>query len=199
MMLKLNLPVPSAALYSTIHSVAETAPYDWKLKEALDKINRYSVNSMTHTFPENETLTALTVEEYQQFFPTENLIPSVGVLRNTEKGRIACFPPHGDRGRIFALNFYIQSGGKDVQTIFYDKYIPFDAGPGTGQQFRYDEVKIETIYRTKMDTWYALNVRQIHSVENIETTRIIYTISFHDISMVDFINKYHSYIRVVPS
>jgi len=198
MMLKLNLPKPSKELYNEIWRVANNSGYDWDLKAALDKINRYQVNSITHVFPEDDIITKLTMDEYQEYFLGHKLIPSVGVLKNTEKNRTSCFPPHGDRTRIFALNFYIQKGGKDVKTVFYDKHISFNSGPGTGEQFRYDEVEVETVYRTKMDTWYALNVRQIHSVEDVETIRIIYTISFHNISMVDFIEKYHSYIQVIP-
>ncbi len=198
MMLKLNLPKPSKELYAEIWRVANDAGYDWPLKAGLDKINRYEVNSITHVFPEDSILNELTIKEYQEYFQGHKLIPSVGVLRNTEKDRVSCFPPHGDRTRIFALNFYIQKGGKDVQTVFYDKHISLDSGPGTGEQFRYDQVEVETVYRTKMDTWYALNVRQIHSVENIETIRIIYTISFHHFNMVEFVEKYHSYIQVIP-
>jgi len=200
MFLKLNLPHPSPELIAANLSVAADAPFDYELKRQIENIQGKNFNCMSHTFVVDDKITRPTIEQYQKFFPDEVILPSVGVLRNgTPAGPPACFPPHADRTRIFALNYYIRCGGKNVTTVFYDKYHDFKAGPGTGKMFKYDGLKIDATYHAKPNVWYALNVRQVHSVEDIEDTRVIFTISFHDITMVEFVKKYASYIQVVPA
>ena len=97
---------------------------------------------------------------------------------------------HADRVRIFALNFYVQEGGKNVTTVMYNSHGDYQVGLGTGRIFKYEDLSVDTLYQLEVKKWYALSVRQAHSVENIETTRLIFTLSLFDITYDQFLIKY---------
>jgi len=197
MIIPLNLPVPSEGLMSAIMKVVDNSSFDHELKRQMDHIQDYTINSISHTYNISDEVLSLTEQEFRPYFKDEIFIPSVGVLTNpTPNGEKSTFPPHADRTRIFALNFYIKEGGKYVTTVYYDKFHNLDAGIGTGKMYRYPELTISSITHCKMNQWYALHVRQVHSVEDIENVRLIYTLSFHHINMQDFLGKYSHYVQL---
>jgi hypothetical protein len=115
----------------------------------------------------------------------------LGIIRNIGFEKFACWPPHTDRVRIFALNYYLREGGEYVTTVTYNTLDHNIAGEGTGKIYKYEDLSIDKIYHLKMNSWYALSVRQAHSIENIENMRLIFTLSFHDITYHEFQGKYN--------
>ena len=197
MIIPLNLPPPSEDLMSEIMKVVDGSSFDHELKRQMDHIQDYTVNSISHTFNISDEVVTLTQKEFRPYFKNEIFIPSVGVLTNpTPDEKMSSFPPHADRTRIFALNFYIKEGGKHVTTVHYDKFHNLDAGVGTGKMYKYPELTVASITHCKMQRWYALNVRQVHSVEDIENVRLIYTLSFHEMNIHNFLNKYSHYVQI---
>jgi len=191
----LDLPQPSNQLKDLILSVANSAPLELDLKKKHDTIQNFTKNSVSRKFIEdNEELNSLACQEFAPLFE-EKILPAVGIVKNITGDKFACWPPHSDRVRIFALNYYLQEGGENVETVTYKYLDNHNAGIGTGRIYKYDELEEDERFRLKMESWYALSVRQAHSVENIETTRIIFTLSFHDITYFDFLKKYPQYIK----
>lgn len=196
MITKLNLPKPSKNIIDRVFELSETADLEIELKNKHDSIQNFTKNSVSRKFIENDyIIQELAQKEYSNFFD-EKIIPAVGIIKNIQKEKYACWPPHSDRVRIFALNYYIQEGGEYVTTVTYNTIDNHIAGTGTGKIYRYEDLEIDTVYHTEMNSWYALSVRQAHSIENIETTRLIFTLSFWDITYDKFIEKYNKYLFV---
>jgi hypothetical protein len=80
-------------------------------------------------------------------------------------------PAHYDYYRHIAINYYIDLGGDSVRTCFYDKSREMDMEDS--KFFTYDEINLQKSYHLQLNNWYSYSVQQCHSVENIETTRII--------------------------
>jgi hypothetical protein len=190
MFIKLNLPKPSEELVSEIYRIAETSPLELELKKKHDLVQNYTVNSVSRKFIENDkNFNELVQKEFSSYF-TEPFYPAVGIVTNTDITRTACWPPHSDRVRIFALNYYLEEGGSNVETVIYKSFDNYNAGVGTGKIYNYSDLETDKKYHLVMNQWYGLNVRQVHSIENVETRRIIFTISFHDLTFFDFEKKY---------
>ena len=196
MIVALNIPPPSVKIINAVNRIASVAPHELELKAIHDKFQDYSINSVSRKFIENdEELNEVAQAEFSGLFK-EKFKPAAGVVKNiSTKNRYACWPPHSDRVRIFALNYYIQEGGQNVTTIMYKKFGNYDVGTGTGQIFRYNELEIDKTYHLQVNKWYALSVRQAHSIENIETTRLIFTLSFFDLTCEEFLKKYQHYVE----
>jgi hypothetical protein len=195
MITELCIPKPSPELLQNVYRVAEAAELELPLKAMHDKIQNYTRNSVSRKFIENDAeIARLAAIEYAPLFD-EKIIPAVGIVKNIQTEKYACWPPHADRVRIFALNFYVEPGGENVRTIMYDRHSNFYPGPGTGEIYQYESLKVEAEFQLKNREWYALSVRQAHSVEDIESTRIIFTLSFWDINYHQFLAKYPQYIK----
>jgi hypothetical protein len=187
-----NIPMPSEDIINAAYRIANSAPLELELKAMHDKIQDYKKNSVSRKFVEDDMeLNYLAKKEFENFFE-EDFKAAVGVIKNIreEEFQYACWPPHADRVRIFALNFYIKDGGKDVKTVMYTTHGDFKSGPGTGNVFKYEDLTVDKEYHLEINKWYALSVRQAHSIENIENTRIIFTLSFFNLTFHDFVKKY---------
>lgn len=195
MIIELDLPAPSEKILKAIYRIAESAPLELELKAMHDRVQDYTRNSVSRKFIEDdEELNQLSQLEFSHLFE-EKFKPAAGIIKNLKEGQDACWPPHADRVRIFALNFYIQEGGKCVTTVMYNAKGDNQVGPGTGSVFKYEDLTIDTSYHLEIQKWYALSVRQAHSIENIEGTRLIFTLSFFDITCSEFIKKYQKYVK----
>jgi hypothetical protein len=195
MIIELDLPLPSKKILQAIYRIAEAAPLELELKAMHDRVQDYTRNSVSRKFIEDdEELNRLSQLEFGHLFE-EKFKPAAGIIKNLREDQVACWPPHADRVRIFALNFYIQEGGKYVTTVMYNASGDNQVGPGTGSVFKYEDLTIDTSYHLEIQKWYALSVRQAHSIENIEGTRLIFTLSFFDTTCDEFIKKYPNYIK----
>lgn len=194
MFVKLNLPSPSTAIVNEISRIVLDAPLEMNLKKLHDGIQDYKINAVSRKFIEDDqTFNDLVYHQYTQYF-NHKFFPAVGIVNNVFADKIACWPPHSDRTRIFALNYYLQEGGDNVQTVMYKTHDNYDSGIGTGKIYKYQDLAIDKIYHLRMKQWYALNARQAHSIENIVSRRIIFTLSFHNISFFEFCEYYKDFV-----
>lgn len=168
---KIDLPPPSPGLVTSIHNFVSTLVLDARKKQWLDDFHNQTVNSALHYF-DRSLLEEQTQQEYGKFFnvPITGLI---GVMKNTQL-LPACMPPHVDRKRGVALNYYLETGGNNVDTVFYDAIKDTDIDGAVN--YHYDSVSKFGQYRFQKNQWYAYEVSRCHSVENIETSRIIFAI-----------------------
>jgi hypothetical protein len=83
-----------------------------------------------------------------------------------------CMGPHMDRTRFYTLQYVIETGGSDVDTVFYEaasERLQVEARMRFGC---YDDLKEINRFCAAKHTWWMLDGRQIHSVENIQTDRV---------------------------
>jgi hypothetical protein len=186
MITEINLPKPSEKLINLIKQVAAERPTNFAGQASHVAIQNPNINCAAGDFFDNPEVTKLTLSEYQRYF-YNNITPLVGVLRNTNPDRPASYAPHSDRVRNVGINFYIDLGGENVSTVFYDKHDPADDLVG-GHNARYEDLNKVSESVCNTEGWYVFDTRQYHSVENIETSRIMLTISLRGVSAKDVRN-----------
>jgi hypothetical protein len=189
---KLCLPKPSEQIVSLVRSLATARPIDESALAWHKKQQPKDINCVAGEFFPDTAFAELVLAEYKDFFNLE-VYPLIGVLQNVEVTP-ACYPPHSDRLRNVAINYYIELGGDDVTTVFYDKTDPIDDKVG-GHVLSYDDLPTITNKITfKKNEWYILPSKQYHSVENIETMRIM--ISFLYIGEVEHFINTHKHLFI---
>lgn len=193
--LELNLPGPNELLLDAIMRCANEAPIDTRYKGNHERLQGNTINAISRQFEkDNEEIIELARKQYQPFFE-EEFFPVVGILTNIDPNeKYACWPPHSDRERIFALNWYIEEGGENVSTVFYKQMWDHTPGLGTGKPWKYSEVEVDHEIHFEMNKWYALSVRRAHSIERVENRRLLFSLSFYNISFYEFKLKYPQYI-----
>jgi hypothetical protein len=85
-----------------------------------------------------------------------------------------CLGPHLDRTRFYTLQYIIDTGGSEVATVFYrarSENLQMDTGKGLYFNDYSQLEPFDTVY-ARPGEWYLINGRQIHSVENIQSTRV---------------------------
>jgi hypothetical protein len=126
---------------------------------------------------------------YQPYFLTP-VIPIFGVFENTYKDYTAECPPHCDRYRKVAVNYIIQTGGSNVLTCFY-KNRRTNSNLETAENSRYENVILDFKIRLPEQIWHTYDVQTYHSVENIETKRIILSLYLeNNLNYNDFIESH---------
>lgn len=173
---KLALPKPSERLIALIRDLAKNKQVNASTLFWHEQRQPAGVNCAFGVFFTDPALAEVVCMEYQHLFNVK-MIPIIGLIKNT-KDESASYPPHTDRIRHVALNFYIEAGGTDVRTIFYDKTDLDDDKIG-GNVLSYNNLPpITDVLTFEANYWYILPTRQYHSVENIETTRIILSLTY---------------------
>lgn len=176
MIYKFFLPEPSTDLINLTRQYALSEPIDISALEWHKTIQKTKINCAAGSFFMKSEITDLVRQEYQKFFGKE-IYPIIGVMTNTIENVQASYPPHSDRVRTIGINYYIELGGDNVQTVFYDKHDPIDDTIG-GHVEPYENLKPLSCIKFSKNTWYAIDSRQYHSVENILTKRYLLSLSF---------------------
>jgi len=173
---KLRLPKPSEQLVSLIRTLATARPIDDAVLAWHKTQQPKDINCAAGDFFSDPSLAELALIEYKDFFNVE-VYPIIGIMQNTEKTP-ASYPPHSDKLRNVGINYYIELGGDDVPTVFYDKIDPISDKVG-GHVLSYAVLPTITNQIVfKKNEWYMLPSRQYHSVENIETMRIVFSFMY---------------------
>lgn len=170
---ELDLPPPTAQLEQALRTFAAEISTDPDDKPWLDSSQDQDVNSVDAAFVRAESVEPLAKLEYSKFFPNTELMVIVGLMRNLED-RLACLPPHVDQTRAMAINYYLDLGGDHVTTSFYDHYEKVSVD--RAYNFRYKDLTKTGEFCFESGKWYAFNTDQCHSVEGIETERLVFTI-----------------------
>jgi hypothetical protein len=174
---ELNLPHIPIDLQSSLLAFLDQVPLSSDRKQWLDEFHGNTVNCVEHLFyeaPEPWQTQLQTL--YQPYFKNHQISIGFGLMRNTTN-QPACLPPHTDRARALAINYYAQLGGQNVTTAFYD--YQHDTKSQESSNFLYTTVGPSTHTETFETGWYAYNVNQAHSVENINDNRYVILIMPH--------------------
>ena len=188
---KINLPKPSDKIKKIVLDIADNCAINTNSIIWHKTIN--NVNIVSGSFIYKENLLLQINEEYQSFFK-HKLNSTVGVLENVEPNNLnlGVYPIHSDKVRHVAMNYFFDLGGSNVETVFYDKFDDLSDTIG-GHVLPYGALSPVKNYITETNTWYCFNTKQYHSVENIQTKRIILSVRV-DTTYEAFMNEYKSYI-----
>ena len=177
LLFRYNLPKPSEELQDLIKKAARETPLEPSSYRYHQSVQPKHINVVESKFFLHEEIARLGKLEFQPFFKLE-IIPVVGIIKNTSDKPTACFPPHSDRIRCLGINYYVELGGDNVTTLFYNKVDAPDENQG-GNVISYEDApKIIKSVNFKNEEWYVLHARQYHSVENVETIRSLLSISY---------------------
>lgn len=186
---ELDLPDPSPKLLQAVREFCQSTPVNPRATEWLNECNSID-NAVEFFFELADPVNQVLRQEYGHYFPGADICALVGYMRSPGS-EPACLPPHCDQARAMAINYYISTGGDNVITSYYD----FNMPPlmETGRNYTYDQVTKVGHYKFKTNQWYAFDASQCHSVENIESDRVILIIGrvddFDTYTINDFINE----------
>jgi hypothetical protein len=192
----LQLPKPSDNLINLVKSVAFARPINVESQRWHSTIQDSTINCAAGDFFSDDDINTLAKQEFQPLFK-HKIFATIGVIHNINSLASASYPPHCDRVRTASINFYIELGGSNVSTIFYDKEDLASDSAG-GHVLTYNEVSAEQEYVFDTDTWYLLNSRKFHSVENIKTTRIVFGLSFFNTTTDELLESMVDRIIIEP-
>ena len=202
--IKLNLPAPSMELVKLFTDYVDARPLDPDNKRWLDEFQDNTCNSALHYYSRRGILPVdfenLLSQEYQKFFDKHVLRGSGGIIKHPG-GIPSCQPPHCDRGRRFAINFYVSTGGAEVATVFYDRqsHVTTEA-----LNVKYAEVTEVRHIIFSANEWFGFPTDWVHSVENITGCRYFFGIHLQrpgqeiydlDYSFDDFLQDYPGLIN----
>lgn len=185
----LNLPTPDIDYIISISDLLST-PKPVHEQNRQRHSAMIGLNIARCEYYSHPKLVLYTKEVYQPYFK-ESIFPVLIKLVNTDKSTPAFYMPHVDQKRLTSLNFYLDPGGSNVTTSIYDEYGPGDL---QGSVTTYDKVTLKSREPMNDKKWYLLDVNRYHSVENIEHTRIVYALSFSNLSSTEFQEKYKSLV-----
>ena len=166
---QLHLPAPSKEFLNQFRICASALPLNPENKYWLDQFHSNQINSALHVFSHVPELDLALRQEFQQYFYQHQIECWAGVM-TPEGFAPGCLPPHSDRGRALAINYYVDLGGDHVATVFYDRVEPTKLDQATNVP--YDQVQAVD-QRVFGQGWYAYNVNRCHSVEHIQSTRVV--------------------------
>lgn len=176
----LNLPKPSKTLVNLIENYIDGITLNIDNKRWLDEWYQGTINSVLHQFSMSPPdITAQTELEYQNFFHKHKIKSVIGIMVNDNKVS-ACLPPHIDRARALAINYYLELGGDNVTTAFYNISKPTDVNSAHNVTYQEAGSPQETYVFSK--NWYAYNVNRCHSVENVTNKRIFLSLIFDSVT-----------------
>ena len=183
-----NIPRPPSELTSLVKDVAYNKPINLKSAEWHSNIQPPETNCAAGLFFIDEKINRLMQEYFQKFF-SDDFISTVGIIHNI-KSLTSSYPPHSDKFRRVGLNYYIDLGGTNVETVFYNNIDDSVESDG-GSVLSYNKLcSVSEKIIFEKNKWYLFHTRKFHSVENIETTRCLLTISFLNIDFIPFQKKY---------
>lgn len=191
----LNLPDPPESLRNTLIDICKEIEISESSLEWTRNFHRNEINiaGLEYGNPNvnGKISKELQIEirrVYGDFFDGDLMGGTMGKIKNVSTGP-SQVPPHCDRGRYVAINYLLELGGSDVQTVFYKKYRTTDISEA--ENFFYKDVDVDFKIRLPQNKWHAFSVAQCHGVENIMTERYIFSLILKsNPKFEDFVRKY---------
>lgn len=167
---KLDLPAPSLEIIKAFKNWEKNVELLDSSRAWLNEFHNNTTNSVLHWFGVIPELDTCLQSQYQKYFNTK--IVAAGGIMQSWNNSVSCLPPHSDRGRKLAINWYFDLGG-EVDTVFYHE---LSATTETATNYCYAEVRELERHRFTNDSWYAYEVNRCHSVEGITSRRTFLSI-----------------------
>ena len=190
----LNLPKPSDELLSVVTSYIDTLQINNDAKKYYDDTQSGKINCIDGQI--FSCPSSIYIQMFREFYPyiKEKFNTSIGIFKNTDTNNLSYLPPHIDAIRTLGLNYIISEGGVNTLTTMYKMDSPKSTKARDIQMIPYEELDLSFSVKTIKDNWYATDIQNYHSVDNIETQRTILSISFNHINYSYFKKKYSNLI-----
>jgi hypothetical protein len=131
---------------------------------------------------------------YNKYFDS-GVVGFVVRFENPYTDTTAQSPPHCDSLRSVAINYLIKAGGSNVLTCFY-KQKRTNQDLTQAENVRYQNLQLDSKVMIKENTWVAFDPQTVHSVENVENTRIFFTIMLEQsMNFQEFTTRYSELIK----
>lgn len=184
----LNLPAPGAKLQQLCVDLVNRWEYNTSLSANIRNLvlGDADFNVVLAGQITDETVTQLVRDQYQQYFDVD-IGATLSFFKNQES-HLGCLPPHTHSVRTLALNFYIETGGSNVATTLF-KFKHETPVSRFFDYYHYDDLEYQDHVVCNNPHWYAFESSEPHSVENIETTRILLAITFDPECKLDTITR----------
>ena len=175
----LDLPPLPVELERTIAEFASAIPPDEDGRLWIENFHDNQVQAVSHVYGRGNTFLSDAIQQqlndlYSSYFG-ESVTGIVGKLDNTQHYTSACSPPHCDRYRYVAINYLLQAGGSNVMTCFYKQHRGSD-DLTSADNIQYTKLDLHAEVCVPEQSWHAYNVQYYHSVENIESTRLMFSL-----------------------
>ena len=189
----LNLPKPSDELITSVLQYIETLQINNDAKKLFEYFQSTKINcSEGQIFKCPPLIYMKILKEFHPYI-NDRFDASIGIFKNTDINNLSYLPPHIDGYRKLALNYIISEGGHNTLTTMYKMNSTKNTTSQT-QVESYTNLEIDFSVKTIKDNWYATDIQNYHSVDNIETQRTILSISFNHINYSYFKKKYNNLI-----
>lgn len=129
-------------------------------------------------------------EIYRPYFKVD-LQAIVGKLYNENPTTLAVLTPHCDRARYTGITYVLETGGTNVNTCFYNEFRSRQNDMTKPEVSLYNQVTLDYKICIPQHRWHSYNLQNYHSVENIETTRVL--LSFVPANNVKFSEFYEEH------
>lgn len=174
-------------LEQEIIKISHDIPADESGRKWIEEFHDNKIHAVSHVYGRantilNEQLQSTIQDLYGKFF-NEKLYAIIGKLDNTSGHELAEAPPHCDRARYVAINYIIKSGGSNVLTCFYNERRS-NNDLTASENIKYNQLTLDFKLCLPEHEWHSYNVQYAHSVENIENTRLLF--SLFPVSNPDF-------------
>lgn len=177
----IELPDPSPELLELTKRIIfkDIVPNSIADMKQLNELNNNQGDAMGAAFfsykTESLELTKMIREEFGQYFPNVEIASYFGLMAGDyeQSGMYRCIHPHVDVTRNVNINYFIDIGGDDVQTWFYDKIGSRTRDRDAMMSNFYPRSEITPLGYCKFEKnkWYMFNSTQVHSIEKLQSSR----------------------------
>ena len=191
----LDLPRLDHSICQEIVTAAEKINPDFSSINWLENFHNNNIKAVSQIYARESAILSKSLQDkirqqYQHYFSAP-ITPIFGVFENVYKDNLAECPPHCDRHRRLAINYIITSGGSNVLTCFYHNR-RINQNLEVAENALHDNISLNFKVRLPDQVWHTYDVQTYHSVENIETKRIILSLYLEDnIDYKNFVNLHN--------
>jgi hypothetical protein len=198
-LLYLDLPTLPTDLEEELVKIALQIPTDESGRQWIEEFHEHKVRATSHVYGRGNTIISNALLQeirkiYSPFFD-EDVNAIVGNFTNTYGDGLTESPPHCDRYRHVSINYLLQTGGSNVRTCFFNESRKND-DLSMAENCRHDELTRDFDICLPKNVWHSYNVQNYHSVENIETTRLMFSLILpSNPDLPTFENKFKNLIK----
>ena len=195
----LDLPKLNDSVKAEIQTVADCVAVDYSAIQWLEQFHDHTLKAASQVYARNDAVLPIKLQEkivaqYQQYFKSK-VVPIIGVIENAYDAETAQSPPHCDRLRQTAINYIINTGGNNVLTCFYHNSRRHH-GLDQAENDQAKNLNLDFKLRLTEEVWHSYNVQKYHSVENIQTKRIVLSLYLENNLTFDQFNQEYQHLFV---
>ena len=172
----LDLPTLPVELENSIVEFALAIPPDEDGRRWIEDFHYNKLQAVSVVFGRSNTFLPDNIQQqlnniYSKYL-NEPVKGVVGNLNNTQQYPYACSAPHCDRYRYVSFNYLLRAGGEHVITRFYKQQRGSD-DLTSAANLQIDKLEFDTEFCVSERQWHSYNTQYYHSVENIQTVRLM--------------------------